>query len=173
LRFSDSDDGSSWFVVKTLPNKERVARVNLEMQGVTVFCPRFRKTVRKGSRFQEKTLPLFPGYVFAALPQDPALWRQVQNSRGVAYLLRQGATGIPIPVPDKIMADLFSACEEEEIRPERPIFQRGEAVVVEQGPMSGLTAKVLTLDGQGRVAILLDIMGGVEAKISSQHLRAA
>lgn len=161
-----------WHVVKTQPQKELLACAHLERQGVTSFFPRFTKTIRRGSRFGERQQALFPGYVFVAATQDPAVWRQISNTRGVAYLIKQGRAGCPARVPDAVMSEILAhfagpgggAAAELGV---------GDAVEIERGPLAGLAARIISLDARGRVELLLDLMGGVPVTLARDQLRAA
>lgn len=162
-----------WLVAKTQPQKETVASTHLARQGLETFLPRYRKTIRKGSRFTDLWRPLFPGYVFIAAGDDPAIWRQIGGTRGIAYLVGFGRTGRPAIVPEAIMGDLLAISDPDSQLPADRGFAVGDQVEIERGPFSGLTARILSLNDRGRVELLLEIMGGVAANLGVDQLRSA
>lgn len=85
-----------WFVARTIPQKEEIARVNLERQGIEAFLPRFWKTYRRAKRFEDRLCPLFPGYIFFQSEADPVIWRNVSGTLGVSFVL-WAAAGALLP----------------------------------------------------------------------------
>ena len=146
-----------WFLVQTKPNAEAVASQNLKNQQITAFMPLQKLTRRKGSAFQTQLRPLFPGYVFVA--QDPAAgqWRKINNTRGVARLVRLAAE--PTPVPATIMEQLFARCDETGIFQQSSTLVAGRDAKITRGPFAGTIAKIVEIDPNQRVHLLLDFMG--------------
>lgn len=167
----EPDAESLWFVAKTQPQKEAVACINLERQGCRVFFPRYLKTLRKGSRFTERWKPLFPGYVFIAAEEAPDIWRHINGTRGIAYLVGFGQNGRPAAVPPAIIQDLLAMSDPQGRFSVELDFEAGDLVQIERGPFSGLTARILSLNARGRVELLLELMGGVSTSLDVHHLR--
>ncbi|MFM7028546.1 MAG: transcription termination/antitermination protein NusG [Chakrabartia sp.] len=161
-----------WHVIKTQPQKETLACAHLERQGVASFFPRYTKTIRRGSRFVERSQALFPGYVFVAATDDPAIWRQISNTRGVAYLVKLGRAGEPARVPDEVMSEILAHFAEAGSVASNELAV-GDAVEIERGPLAGLAARIISLDARGRVELLLELMGGVPVTLARDQLRAA
>lgn len=55
---------TSWFVIRTKPNSEKIALLNCERQGFPAYLPLIRKTIRHARTKKEVLRPLFPGYLF-------------------------------------------------------------------------------------------------------------
>lgn len=161
-----------WYVARTQPHKEKVAQINLNNQGIGTFLPRIWRAHRRRGVFENKLYPLFPGFVFFESTQDPALWRAVGGTLGISYVLWGGGR-LPRPVPQPIMMDLFSSCVNEVLAIEKANISVGESVQIKRGSLSGLVGKIVSLDGASRVALLLDLMGGVKAQVDLADLERA
>ena len=101
--------GQVWYLVHCKPNGEQLALRNLKNQDFPAFLPLQKLTRRKGTAFQTRLRPLFPGYMFVAQDPTAGQWRQINNTRGVARLVRLGAEATP--VPQTIMHQLFARCD--------------------------------------------------------------
>lgn len=154
-----------WYVARTQPRKEAVARVNLANQGVDTFLPRFRKKLRGFKAFEDKLRPLFPGYIFFLSAEDPATWRSVGGTLGISHIVR-GDGRRPRPVPAAFMDDLLDACVDGVLAVGADLVDVGARVQVNRGPFSGQLGTVSTLDDAGRIALFLDVMGGVTARMN-------
>lgn len=150
-------DGQAWFIAHCKPNSEKIALRNLENQGFSAFMPLQEVTRRRGTTFQTKLKPLFPGYIFVA--QDPfaAQWRKINNTRGVARLVCLGAG--PTPVPPTIMSQLFERCDATGIFQQSVNLVSGDNVKISQGPFSGTIGKIIEIEPNQRVHLLFDFMG--------------
>jgi transcription elongation factor/antiterminator RfaH len=147
-----------WFAVQCLSNREFLAAAQLANQGYPVFLPCLERTRRHARKFDTVRRPLFPGYLFVKF--DPAIdrWRCVNGTLGVARLI--GGATAPTPVPIGVIEAIGQACDdngvlaagEEELLP-------GEDVRITAGPFSELVGRLESLDGAGRVRVLLEILG--------------
>ncbi len=104
-----SVDGERWFAVFTLPNKEAHARGELRNQGFEVFLPQRLKTMRHARRITTRLSPVFPRYLFVRLSLKRALWRSINGTRGVAFLVSLGER--PTPVPKGVVEALIAASD--------------------------------------------------------------
>lgn len=149
--------GQGWYLVHCKPSSEQMARRNLENQGFLTFLPLQKLTHRKGTAFQEQLRPLFPGYMFVA--QDPAAgqWRKINNTRGVARLVRFVAE--PTPLPPRIMEQLFACCDATGVFQQITNLTSGDEVKITQGPFAGAFGKIIEIDPDQRVHLLLDFLG--------------
>ncbi|MCI4398043.1 MAG: hypothetical protein JHC34_04310 [Acidobacteria bacterium] len=144
-----------WGVVTVSPRKEQAVAALLVQQGLDAYCPMF-----KGRRAGARTVPLFPGYLFARL--SPRL--------ELAPLCR--IPGVRRP----LMFNGHLACIEPEmierwkrreggrgyLAPDSPPpFARGQKVRFEKGIFTGMEGTVLdVLPSKERVRLLLEYLGG-------------
>jgi len=149
--------GDRWYVAHAQPRAESRAVAHLERQGYSVFCPRYRKTVRHARKARSVLAPLFPNYLFLRLDSSRDLWRAVNGTRGVARLIMQGET--PQPLPHGVVEDLLAKADAGGVMDWTPMFKIGQAVRIADGPFADLVGKLEHLDAAGRVRVLLELLG--------------
>jgi transcriptional antiterminator RfaH len=150
----------SWCVAHTQPLKEHVAQQHLLDQGYEVYIPRFKKICRHARKFEEKLVPLFPGYVFIGMDLESARWRSINGTRGVSHLLMSNDLN-PAKVPACVIDDLRSQEIGDGIVPVASLvnFVKGEKVRIVEGPFSDQLAFFESMDDKSRVQLLLIFMG--------------
>lgn len=149
--------GQIWYLIHCKPNGEQVALRNLENQAFPAFLPLQKLTFRKGSTFQTQLRPLFPGYLFVAQDPTAGQWRKINNTRGVARLVRLAAE--PTPVPQTIMDQLFARCDATGVFHQSTTLIAGDDAKIAQGPFAGAIAKIIEIDPNQRVHLLFNFMG--------------
>jgi transcription antitermination factor NusG len=151
--------GEHWFVVQTLSQREKMAAFHLEAQGFRIFMPRFRKTVRHARKLRETIAPVFPGYVFVVLDLERDRWRSINGTFGVARLVSTQSR--PISVPTGVVESLIATVDESGLVRFDDGLRPGQPVSVLAGPFAKSFGTLTRLDGNGRVRVLLAIMGGL------------
>jgi len=163
-----------WYVVHTRPQAERTALENLLRQGYSVYLPCYRTVVRHARRRQLVLRPLFPRYLFAGLDRARMRWRPILSTLGVSGVVRAGDE--PVAVGDHIVTGLRE-------REAAGLFDRlatrrtlcvGELVRVTAGVFEDLIGRLLELDDQDRVVVLLDVLGRqVRTRLGAAAIEAA
>jgi transcriptional antiterminator RfaH len=151
-------EGERWFVAQTQCRREKLARIHLDAQGFRNFFPRFHKTVRHARRLREVMAPLFPGYVFVVLDPERDRWRSINGTFGVARLI--SAHHRPTPIPTGVVEALLANVDESGLVRLDGGLKPGQPVRVVAGPFTDVLGVLQRLDGNGRVQVLLNIMGG-------------
>ncbi len=152
-------ENCSWYVAETLPRKENFAALNLAKQGFELFLPRYRKTRRHARRFDTVLAPLFPGYIFVRFNRYHTNWRSINGTFGVQRLIC-GQSGTLSPMPTQVVEHLQAQCNGDIYETGSKSFEPGQQVRITTGPFADQVAQVLALDDRGRVALMLDILGG-------------
>jgi transcriptional antiterminator RfaH len=151
--------GCRWFAVNVRPRAERIAVANLERQGFRHFLPQQHKTIRHARQFRSVLAPLFPGYLFVALDLGRERWRAINGTFGVVALVRTGDQ--PQPVPTGIVEALMELSQGDSIvRFERQL-EVGQRIKMIAGPFAEQLGTLERLNDQGRVRVLLEMMGTV------------
>lgn len=158
LDLATDRSGERWFVVNTQPHCERRAQAHLDNQAFGTFLPRRVKTVRHARRLVTGVAALFPQYLFVSLDLRRHQWRAINGTIGVKGLLMQGER--PNLVPHGIVEQLIAATDAE------GIFHHGSrglkvggSVRLMAGPFAEQLAVLQSLDDQGRVRVLLNLLG--------------
>ena len=147
-----------WYVARTLPQRESRAAQQLANQGFRSFIPRYWKNRRHARKVETVSVPLFPRYIFTILDRGRHRWRSINGTFGVDRLITYG--GEPQPVPRGVVESLMAAAD-----PEGNIqfdfhLRQGQIVRVTAGPFADFVGELEHLDDNGRVSVLLEIMGG-------------
>ncbi|HEX2256961.1 MAG TPA: transcription termination/antitermination NusG family protein [Afifellaceae bacterium] len=152
------EGGERWYVVHTLPHREVVAASQLEAQGFRSFLPLRWKTVRHARRFRTVKAPFFPRYLFVALDLGRDRWRAVNGTVGVSQMIMSG--DYPAPAPRGLVEDLAVLAAADGVLEFQKRLRPGDKVRLVSGPFADLVGQLQTIDENGRVKILLEVMGG-------------
>ncbi len=160
-----------WFVVRSLPRQEAKAEYNLRHQGFRTFLPRIPKTTRHARKLRHVLAPLFPGYMFVIIAPDRDRWRAINSTIGVASMIM--ACERPLPVPGGVVDRIIECvCQDGILRGYDELVE-GQRVRLLSGPFAEMIGNLERLDPNGRVKVLLDIMGGaVPAYVDRAALEA-
>lgn len=151
LRCQDAAVEQSWYLVQCKPRQDDRAEEHLSRQGYVCFRPRHVCERRIRGRLQKGIESLFPGYLFVQL-SDQDNWAPLRSTRGVSRLV--GFGGYPISVPAKLIEELK---QREEILTV-PMLESGHRVRITQGCFAELDAIFLSMDGDERVVLLLNLL---------------
>ena len=151
---------SAWYAVLCKPRREALAEANLINQGYRVYLPRLATQCRRNGKWVDTLEPLFPRYLFLATGDERQGLAPVRSTLGVSGLVRFG--GQPATIPETIVESLrerqdpgTGACAR------RNPFQPGAPVAFRGGPFTGLDGVFDVEDGEGRVFVLLELLGKI------------
>jgi|LakMenEpi03Aug12_release.lakeMendotaPanAssembly.Ray.scaffolds.fasta_scaffold177266_2 transcription elongation factor/antiterminator RfaH len=147
-----------WFVVQCIARREKFAQLNLANQHYQTFLPFFWKTVRHARRTRTVQQALFPGYLFIHLDLNKDRWRSVNGTFGVSRMIMSGER--PAIVPNNIVESLMQHMDDKGAVRLDDGLKVGQSIRINTGPMTDLIGELLSLDDNGRVRVLLDIMSG-------------
>ena len=152
-----------WYLARTRPLAEYMARDNLATMGVQAFLPCSRtQTPRPG----HLDAPLFPGYLFVRYDVEGLGWGPLSR---VPQIVGPVAFGGNVPsVPNEVIEELSNRVNAIEARGGLwRRFREGERVRVAVGHIESLGRVIQeTTSAQGRVRVLLDFLGRqVEAQV--------
>lgn len=112
------------------------------------------RTTRHARQSQTKAAPLFPGYLLVAFDPTIDRWRSIRGTRGVIRLLAAGDSPLRLPFG---VAEALGAPPEARDAVVPPV--EDEPVRLTSGPFAGLVGQLIRLDSNGRVEVLLRILG--------------
>jgi len=153
--------GERWFVVQSQPKKELYAAAQLANQDFRPFVPRLRRTVRHARKTRTVLAALFPRYLFVALDLERDRWRSVLGTFGVTTMIMAGER--PRPVPAGVVESLADVADASGAVDFASSLTPGQEVRFLDGPFAEQIGRITRLDERGRVAVLLEIMGGERA----------
>jgi transcriptional antiterminator RfaH len=157
-RLTLTTENERWYVARTLPQRELHAARQLTNQGFRSFVPRYWKNRRHARKVETVSAPLFPRYLFVVIDHTRDRWRCINGTLGVDRLLMYG--GEPQPVPHGVVENLIATADlDGNIRFDFALNE-GQMVKVTAGPFAELVGQLERLDDNGRVRVLLEILGG-------------
>jgi len=148
-----------WFAIRTLPFSEMRAIGNLERQGYRIFCPRTYKSIHHARKVSKVMRPIFPNYLFVELDVERDQWRRINSTRGVASLIMYGDR--PQAVQRGIIEALLQHVRSDGTLDLANPFKNGQTVRIESGPLADLFGKFERCEPDGRIRILVDLLGRV------------
>jgi len=147
-----------WYLAQLKPGGFERAVTNLARQGYESFMPMREETRRRAERWDTKLRPLFPGYLFVKVPDDRQQWRSINATYGVSRLVALDA-GRPTQVAPELIAALQArVLEDGKLKPTAE-FDVGDKVRVVSGPLADKLAEIESVPEQGRIYVLLELMG--------------
>lgn len=150
--------GDPWFVVYTLPLRERATEFRLTTEGAVAWLPLEAPPKRQKVERERLIRPLFPRYCFVqAYP-----WLVVRDAGGqeLGTLIASPTTRKPLALPPGAVETLMAQCGPGGVfhPPEPREARRKDAVRVEDGPFAGFTG-IVQRTTRERVWILLNLFG--------------
>jgi transcription antitermination factor NusG len=159
VNVSPAGDQLPWYVVWAESRAEKRVAQRLEARGFDVWLPTTTQKRRWSDRWQEVSLPLFPGYLFAS----PGAVGYVPLLRipGVLTLVKRGLA--PAALSPAYVAQLKSVVENPAVAAEAlPVghsFVAGDEVLVRDGPLAGWRGTVTELRGARKLLVWVQGIG--------------
>jgi transcriptional antiterminator RfaH len=147
-----------WLVAQIKPKSHDLAFRNLERQGFKTFMPKIKVSTKKGNKFINKEVFVFPGYVFIGVDLQDTYWTKINSTYGVSKVLAFNNKPSEIPI------DLIVALKnrfEDNINPViNENLKKGDTVKFNNGPFVDLVGNIESIDPKKRIYVLLEVMGG-------------
>lgn len=175
----------TWYVCRVISRQERKIVASLEEKGLTAYCPMERKWSLHARPKVAVSRALFPGYVFAILPDDEAL-DEARKDRRVREIMCD-KFGNPIVASTRslrglFIADMFHEFDHTYVAPKpkkvkgrrySPKWKPGQQVKIVSGAMEGFVGQVIRAKGKARFDLLLNIFGrDQEVNVPQQDIEA-
>lgn len=165
-------EGARWYVAQTIAGAELRADLQLKAQRFETFFPRVKRTVRHARKLRTVLAPAFPGYLFVRLDLARDRWRSINGTFGVSRLIM--AHELPMPVPDGVVETIAGYVDRNGVAHFERDLQEGQAVKIKDGPLAEAVGKLIRMEANGRVRVLLEIMGShIETRLERESLEAA
>ena len=154
-----SGASAKWFVIRSRPQQEIRAVVNLERQGFITYLPRYARVQRRGNKVIRSIRPVFPRYLFVQLGDATRGWSLINSTFGVSALV--SFAGIPVEVPRCILEEIQGREDADGlVRLGRGrSLASGDRVRVVSGAFAENIGLFDTVIDSERVAILLETLG--------------
>jgi len=148
-----------WLAIHTKPKQEGTAEENLVRQCFEIYHPRIKLPRRRRGKWKDVIESLFPRYLFIRLEFGKDDISPIRSTIGVTGLVQFGGQIATVP------ADLIDSLKVREdpvsglYLVDEPIFKKGDEIILQQGPFTGMKGIFEATSGEERVIILLNLMG--------------
>jgi len=165
-KYSDSRSGCYAFNVR-VRGEDSIART-LRDKGYEVLLPSYIQRRHYSDRTKRVKCALFPGYVFAYATIDSMMG--ILGTPGTKYVLRSGATIAPLLSEDE-QAVRALCLVEGECEPCGGLHV-GLRVLIEAGPLAGLTGTLTNIRNKDRVIISIEsVRRSVMVEVGNTNIR--
>ena len=147
----------AWYVLHTKSRFENVVDEGLRKKAINVFLPKVTVQSRRKDRKKMIRVPLFPGYVFVQSDLNPNQHLDILKTVGAVRLIgdHQG----PISVMEETIESLKIMTNTDQPISTGTQFQRGERVMVVNGPFSGVIGIFERYRGTDRIVVHIEALG--------------
>jgi len=157
-----------WYVIQVRINSERMLSATLRDKGYETYLPVYRTRRKWADRIKELEVPLFPGYSFCRLDAQNRL--PVLQSPGVISILGSGSG--PTAIDDTEIEAIQRMLSADLPVGPWPFLRNGQTVVVERGPLAGLTGYVVEIKTRYRLVVSLSLLNrSVSAEVQRDWIR--
>jgi transcription elongation factor/antiterminator RfaH len=146
-----------WYALHTKSRHESVVNEGLLKKSMEVFLPKVKVRSTRKDRKAMIHLPLFPGYLFIKTDLHAHTHLEILKTAGVVRLI--GNKLGPVPVMDDTIESLKIMLAAETTITTGHRLQKGDRVLVVNGPLAGITGAFVRYRGQGRVIVNIEALG--------------
>ena len=140
----------NWYLIKTKPRQEKIAKQNLENQGYVTFFPI--------TKINNKLVILFPGYLFVQLNDKTQNLSPINFTKGVSHFVKFGLNfaKVPVSVIEYIKTNQHVTAEKLKNLNK---FKPGDKVQITDGVFDNYMAIFKCYKSNERVILLMNLLG--------------
>ena len=139
-----------WYLLKIKSRQEKTAILNLENQNYHVYCPH--------AIINNKSVVLFPGYLFIHLDKTSENWSPIKSTKGVINFVKFGLNYA------QISNSIIDFIKDNELKTLEKInnldnYKPGDNVRITEGVFKNCVAIFKSFQSDERVILILNLMG--------------
>ena len=140
----------NWYLLKTKPRQEIIAKQNLKNQGYGSFCPIVK--------INNRLVVLFPSYIFVQLNEKTQNWSPINSTKGVSHFVKFGwnFAKVPTSVIEFIKTNQHITAEKLK---DLNKFKPGDKVQISDGVFNNFVAIFESYKSDERVILLMNFLG--------------
>ena len=144
----------NWYLIKTKPRQEKIAKQNLENQGYVAFCPI--------TKINNKLVILFPSYLFVQLNEKTQNFSPIYSTKGVSYFVKFGLNFAKVPtcVIEFIKTNQHITAEKLK---DLKKFKPGDKVQISDGVFKNYMAIFKSYKSNDRIILLMNLLGNEQS----------
>jgi len=141
---------NKWYLIKTKPRQEKIAKQNLENQDYQTFCPM--------AKINNRLVVLFPGYLFIQLNDKTQNWSPINSTKGVSHFVKFGLNFAKVPTS---VIEFIKANQQITVDKLKDLnkFKSGDKVQISDGPFKNYMAIFKCYKPDERVILLMNLLG--------------
>lgn len=145
-----------WYAVHTRANFEQTVTNDLDARGIEAYCPVFEEISKRVDRRKLINRPVFPGYVFTRIADNPDLRLRVLKSKGAVRILGIGSA--IEPVPDQDVESVRRMLASGKPCFQYPFLREGALVRVRRGPLRNLSGILVRIKNRTRLVVSVNLL---------------
>ncbi len=149
-----STPAPAWYAIHTRSRFEKKVAEQLSEKQVQTFLPLRKEMHRWKDRYKPVEIPLFGGYVFVHLAENPDARLRVLRTPGVVRIVGFGQKDAPIP-PEQIET-LQRVLGTESLITRHRYLRVGQRVRVISGMLAGVTGILSRIKGSDRLVVAVE-----------------
>jgi transcription antitermination factor NusG len=146
------EDAAKWYAVHTRSRFEMKVFDGFSGKSIEAFVPRIQVMSRRKDRRKKILIPLLPGYVFVHFDMTPEVYWDIIKTTGVVRMV--SFRGEPVPAKDEEVASLMILDGTDRTVQNRTYINKGDRVMIVEGPRKGLVGFYLRHKGQSRKVVV-------------------
>ena len=144
----------NWYLLKTKPRQEIIAKQNLKNQGYGSFCPIVK--------INNRLVVLFPGYLFVQLNENTQNWSPINSTKGVSHFVKFGLNFAKVPTSIiKFIKTNQHITTEKLINLNK--FKPGDKVQISDGVFKNYMAIFKSYKSDERIILLMNLLGNEQS----------
>lgn len=149
-------NNSNWYLIYTRPQQEKKIVSRLSEINVDTFLPLVKKVHQWNNRRKVIEAPLFPSYVFVNIKSATDFYNSKNIKGFVSYIkFNNQIAKVNQSVIDNLKIAL-NVCENPEVT--RCGFQLGQKVLIQKGPLEGLSCEIIKYNGKSKARVRVDLL---------------
>ena len=140
----------NWYLIKTKPRQEKIAKQNLENQDYQTFCPM--------AKINNRLVVLFPGYLFVQLNKKTQNWSPINSTKGVSHFVKFGLNFAKVPTSVIEFIKTNQHITTEKLK-NLYKFKPGDKVQITDGVFENYMAIFKCYKPDDRVILLMNLLG--------------
>jgi transcription antitermination factor NusG len=147
---------SAWYAIQTVPRHEKKVAAELTTKDITAFLPLASSQRQWSDRRVVVDMPLFPGYVFVRIPQEPSTRIAVLRTQGVRNFV--GTRGHGDPIPDSQIESIQAVLARGVPFDPYPYLSVGQRVRICDGSLEGIEGVLTAIHGDQSLVISVELI---------------
>jgi transcriptional antiterminator RfaH len=146
----------AWYVLYTKPNQEKKVAYQLQEKEIRFLLPTFKTLREWHDRKKIIEKPLFPSYIFVLITSINDYYN-CMDSEGFCYYVKFG-NQLATVTQETINNIEIIMSKGNNLEVAASNFQRGQKLVIKEGPLCGIACEVVDINGKEKVCVHIHLL---------------